>query len=179
MVGAQGGNKQHYADLLVECVPIIRRAARRAGARPEILDDIVQESLITLHGARQTFDPSRSFVAWLSVIAQRRAVDVLRRSGRIRSREVHAPTELEQHADPNADASRAWREAGRAEDLSRAIATLTPGQREAVENIAVKGRTLAEASVATGRTKGALKVNFHRALEALKQRLATGSGEHD
>ncbi len=171
MVAAQAGNKASYGRLLVECKPIIRRAAHRAGAPPELTDDIVQETLITLHSARQTYDPGRSFTAWLSVIARRRAIDLLRRAGRNRRREVHAPIELEQHADPSADASSAWRESGRAEDLSRAIAGLTPGQREAVELIAVEGRSLSEASAATGRTKGALKVNFHRALESLKQRI--------
>ena len=179
MVGAQAGNKQSYAKLLVECEPIIRRAARRTGARPDLVDDIVQETLITLHGARQTFDPSRSFTAWLSVIAQRRAIDVLRRSGRIGGREVHAPIELEQHADPAADASSGWRDASRAEDLAKALAGLTPGQREAVELIAVEGRSLSEASATTGRTKGALKVNFHRALESLKQRLGKDDGRDD
>ncbi len=179
MVGVQAGDKRSYATLLVACEPIIRRAGRRAGAPPDLLDDIVQEALITLHGARQTFDPSRSFTAWMSVIAQRRAIDVLRRSGRVRGREIHAPIEFEQHADPHADASSGWREAGRAEDLSRAIAGLTPGQREAVTLIAVEGRSLAEAATTTGRTKGALKVNFHRALEALKQRLGGGNIKDD
>ena len=171
MVDAQAGDKHRYAQLLVECEPVIRRSARRVGAHPDLADDIVQETLITLHGARHTFDPARSFVAWLSIIAQRRAIDVLRRGGRSRRQEVHAPTAFEQHADPTADASSGWRETARAEELSRAISSLTPGQREAVEAIAVDGLTLAQASAVTGRSKGALKVNFHRALAALRHRL--------
>ena len=179
MVDAQAGNKQSYAQLLVECEPVIRRAARRVGAHPDLADDIVQETLITLHGARQTFDPARSFTAWISVIAQRRAIDILRRGGRSRRQEVHSPAEYEQHADPNADAASGWRESARAEELARAISSLTPGQREAVQAIAVEGLTLAEASATTGRSKGALKVNFHRALSALKHRLGREEGRDD
>ena len=179
MVDAQAGDKQSYAQLLAECEPLIRRAARRVGAHPDLAEDIVQETLITLHGARQTFDPARSFTAWLSVIAQRRAIDILRKGGRSRHREVHSPIEFEQHADPAADASSGWRETGRAEELRQAIASLTPGQREAVEAIAVEGLTLAEASAMTGRSKGALKVNFHRALAALKRRLGPSGGQDD
>lgn len=52
-----------------------------------------------------------------------------------------------------------------------AIASLSPGQREAVERLAIREQTLAEASPESGRTIGALKVNFHRAIRALRERL--------
>ena len=171
MVDAQAGNKQSYAQLLVRCEPIIRRAAHRVRAHPDLADDIVQETLITLHAARQTFDPARSFTAWLNVIAQRRAIDVMRRVGRSRRQETYAPEAFAQHVDATADASSGWRENARAEELSQAVSNLTPGQQEAVHAIAIKGLSLAEAAATTGRSKGALKVNFHRALAALKQRL--------
>ena len=44
------------------------------------------------------------------------------------------------------------------------------GQREAVELLAVRQRSLAEAAEEAGKTKGALKVNLHRALKALRDR---------
>ena len=46
------------------------------------IDDVVQETLTTVHRARQTYDPSRSFAAWLRTIAQRRSIDGLRHHGR-------------------------------------------------------------------------------------------------
>lgn len=171
MAAAQDGDRVAYRELLRRCEPMIRRAARRAGLPPDLHDDAVQETLITLHNARQTYDPSRPFGAWLGTIAQRRAVDIMRRAGRNRRREVHAPAAYEGHVDPHADASGGWRESARAAELREAVAALTPGQREAVELIAVEGRSLAEASRASGRTTGALKVNFHRALAALRGRL--------
>jgi len=172
MRAAQGGDRRAYATLLRQCEPIIRRAAARAGVRGETMEDVVQETLLTLHDARQTYDPSRSFTAWLTVIAQRRGIDALRRGGRTARREVHAPLAYEQHADASADASRGWTDAGRARELTAAIAGLTPGQREAVEHLAIREESLAEASAATGKTTGALKVNLHRALKMLRARLA-------
>jgi RNA polymerase sigma factor (sigma-70 family) len=66
-----------------------------------MIDDIVQETLITVHRARQTYDPGRSFTAWLRAIAQRRAIDAPRSGNRTKSREVFAPLAYENHSDPN------------------------------------------------------------------------------
>ena len=173
MRASQDGDKRAYATLLRDCEPIIRRSARRAGIVGDRIEDVVQDTLVTLHNARHTFDPSRSFIAWLSVISQRRAVDVLRRTGRSERREVHAPLSYEQHTDPDANTARSWEEVERAKDLKTAIAELSAGQREAVEHLALREQSLAEASLATGKTTGALKVNFHRALKVLRQRLAS------
>ena len=82
MAAAQGGDKIAYETLLRDCISFIRQVARAQGVHPDGIDDVVQETLLTIHGARQTYDPSRSFTAWLGVIAQRRAIDGLRRVGR-------------------------------------------------------------------------------------------------
>jgi RNA polymerase sigma-70 factor (ECF subfamily) len=59
--------------------------------------------------------------------------------------------------------------------LREAIKTLPPGQREAVEQLGLKEHSLAEAAEVTGRNTGALKVNLHRALKTLRDRLHGGS----
>lgn len=179
MRAAQAGDKRAYAELLEACEPVIRRAARRVGLVDDRIEDAVQETLLTLHHARRTYDPARSFSAWLSVIAQRRAIDTLRRSGRNERREVHAPLAYEQHVDAEANAARGWEDAGRARELQAAIATLSASQREAVEHLALREQSLAEASVATGKTTGALKVNLHRALKALRTKLSGGADTSD
>src|SRR3569623_1031789 len=91
MASAQRGDRAAYEIVLRECVPVVRRIARARGADANVLDDGVQDVLITLRGARATFDPSRSFVAWLTAITQRRTIDVLRKQGRRGAREVYAP----------------------------------------------------------------------------------------
>ena len=171
MAAAQDGDKAAYARLLRDCEPVIRRAGRRAGVVDDRLEDVVQDTLLTLHNARQTYDPSRSFTAWLSVIAQRRAVDVLRRTGRTGRREVHAPIAYESEPDETVDGVRALETAGDVRELRDAIADLSPVQREAVERLAIREQSLTEASADTGRTTGALKVNLHRAIKTLRERL--------
>jgi RNA polymerase sigma-70 factor (ECF subfamily) len=140
----------------------------------DCIDDVVQETLITLHQARHTYDPSRSFVAWLSVLAQRRAVDVLRRQGRSRVREVHAPVAYENYATTERTAEQRLEDEAPRRTLREAVASLSIAQQEAVRHLAIDEKSLNEAAAATSRSKGALKVNLHRAIAALRVRLAGG-----
>ena len=171
MVDVQAGDRQAYAAVLRACEPLIRRVGRRAGLADDRLDEVLQETLLTLHRARHTFDPSRSFIAWLSVITQRRAIDVMRRHGRWARHEVYAPADYENHPDTSSNADRGFEQSGRVKILSTALESLPVAQREAVERLALREQSLAEASAETGKTTGALKVNFHRALKALRRRL--------
>src|SRR6202142_4015678 len=103
MAAAQTGDGAAYQALLRDSIPVIKSIARRRGVVADRIDDVVQDVLLTIHRARQTYDPSRSFTAWLSVIADRRAIDLLRRISRQDVREVHAPLAFEGHADHSAD----------------------------------------------------------------------------
>jgi len=54
--------------------------------------------------------------------------------------------------------------------LQAALSSLPPGQRQAIEALALRQLSLDEAAGVTGKTKGALKVNMHRALKSLRER---------
>src|SRR5258708_17376704 len=102
MAAAQAGDSAAYRMLLRDCIPVIKSVARRRRVDADRIDDVVQDVLLTIHRARHTYDPSRSFTAWLCVIAERRAIDLLRRTRRVDMREVHAPLAFESHADDEA-----------------------------------------------------------------------------
>jgi RNA polymerase sigma factor (sigma-70 family) len=179
MSAAQGGDAPAYQALLRDCVPVITASARRQGVSPDRVDDVVQEVLITIHRARATYDPSRPFLPWLRAIAQRRAIDGLRRHGRQAVREVHDPIAYETHAQEAAGADDVLDAKARARVLRASIATLPPGQRQAVERLGLQGQSLEEAAADTGRSKVALKVNLHRAIKALRGKLGGAEGEGD
>ncbi|MFC3650648.1 RNA polymerase sigma factor [Dyella humi] len=170
MGAAQAGDQRAYTRVLADSVALIRAVARRQGVAVDALDDVVQETLLTVHRVRHTFDPTRSYNAWLSAIAARRAIDVLRSHGRREHREVHDEFAFDTHADRD-DASAGAERHQEAQRLRKAIDTLPAGQREAVEQLGLKERSLAEAAERTGRNTGALKVNLHRALKTLRDRL--------
>ncbi len=174
MAAAQAGDRIAYEMLLRDCVPFIRGVARRTGVAPDRLDDVVQDVLLTIHRARQTYDPARSFDAWLRVIASRRSIDALRRSRRQGAREIHAPFAFEAHADETADPAAGLDHEDTAGRIGEALSTLPQRQREAVQRLVLEERSLAEAAVLTRRSKGSLKVNLHRALKALRLRVERG-----
>jgi RNA polymerase sigma factor (sigma-70 family) len=172
MVAAQAGDRAAYEALLRDCIPFIQRVARGQGVPSDFVDDVVQETLLTIHQARHTYDPSRSFTAWLRTIAQRRAIDGLRRGGRTRKREIHAPLAYESQSDPNGDPEEAAIQIDHTEALNFAVGKLSTRQREAVEHLALRGQSLAQAATATGKSAGSLRVNWHRALKTLRAQLS-------
>ncbi len=169
MAAAQAGDKAAYGRLLRECTPLIRRVVHR-GMQPDRVDDVVQDVLLTIHRARQTYDPTRSFSAWVVTIAQRRAIDLLRHRGRHDRREIHAPIEYENYAGVDFDHDRDVTLEQQGKVLQAALSSLPPGQRQAIEALALRQLSLDEAAGVTGKTKGALKVNMHRALKSLRER---------
>jgi len=169
MAAAQAGDSAAYQMLLRDCIPVIKGVARRRRVDADRIDDVVQDVLLTIHRARHTYDPSRSFTAWLCVIAERRSIDLLRRTRRVDMREVHAPLAFESHADDAAaDPLRGLAHADATSTVARALATLPARQREAVQLFVLEERSLADTSALTRRTRGSLKVNLHRALKALR-----------
>ena len=146
MAAAQAGDQAAYVALLRESTGVIEAVTRRRAVPADRIDDVVQDALLTIHWARQTCDPTRSFSAWLRVIAERRAVDFLRRIGRHTLREVHPPLAYERHAEqPNLWARRRSRTIG---CIRRSLL-----QPEAVQHLVLRDRSLAEAA-ATGRSQG-------------------------
>jgi len=138
MAAAQAGDKTAYETLLRDCVPLIRAIARRQGVGPDQVDDVVQEVLLTIHRARQTYDPNRSFTAWLRVIAERRAIDLLRQTGRRGARELHAPIAFENYVDETADPAGGLQHADDAGRVSQALAQLPPNIRTTLRQVAAK-----------------------------------------
>lgn len=170
MRAAQGGDAAAYRGLLRDCLPVVSAIARAQGVRGEAVDDVVQDTLMTVHRARASYDPGRPFLPWLRAITQRRAIDRLRRSGR-RPREVHDPLAYEAEADTGPAPGHGLEARERAAMLARAVAALPEGQRQAVEHLGLREMSLDETAALTGRSKGALKVNLHRALKALRNSL--------
>ncbi len=174
MAASQGGNRRAYQSLLRAAAPVAAASARRMGVPPDRVDDVVQDVLLTLHRARATYDPMRPFLPWLRAIARRRAIDVLRTHSRTAAREVADEHAYVNHPGAEPDADAGLDRAEQARLLADAIALLPPGQRQAVEVLALRERSLEEASGLTGRSKVALKVNLHRAIQALRARLVEG-----
>jgi RNA polymerase sigma-70 factor (ECF subfamily) len=165
MARAQDGDSDAYRRLLGAVTPYLRaRALARLGTT-DAAEDAVQDTLLTIHEARRSYDPSRPFGPWLAAIADRRIADRLRRRQRQR-RLTEAASGITHDSSPRQDKSVLDRRA-----LDAALAELPPQQAQAIRLLKLEERSLAEASAHTGQTVGALKVASHRALAALRRRL--------
>ena len=165
LAAAQRGDVEAYRRFLRAVTPFARALARRRIASPETAEDVVQESLLTLHRVRHTYEPGRPVKPWLSAIVARRSIDALRKHGRSGANEVHDPAAYETFADQPAKGM----EAGdAAKTLAGMMDALSPGQKEALELVKLKEMSLAEASAASGQSVSALKVNVHRAIKRLR-----------
>jgi RNA polymerase sigma-70 factor (ECF subfamily) len=165
MRSAQAGDQEAYASLLVMLTSVTRQfAAARVGRVPWI-DDIVQETLITIHGARRTYDPSRPFAPWFYAIASSRLIDVLRRERRVAGREVGSDVVPERAsvAEPDADLD--------VEAIRAAVASLPARQRSIVEGLKFHDESVRDVAGRLNMTESAVKVTAHRAYRALRRLL--------
>jgi RNA polymerase sigma-70 factor (ECF subfamily) len=173
MAAAQDGDGHAYRRLLSECAPFVRAVVRRSIPDPDRAEDVVQEALLTLHRVRHTYDPRRPFQPWLAAITSRRTIDAMRKRGRIGAHEASDDRAYETFADPVANKD--LNAVAASEEIASMLGSLSPAQRQAVELVKVRELSLAEASVVSGQSIGALKVNVHRALKAMRVKLQGGA----
>ncbi len=166
MARAQGGDRGAYRALLEGVAPYLRSLASRHFQNSGDIEDAVQDVLLTVHAIRHTYDPARPFGPWLTAIANRRIVDVLRRRGRTSGREVELDENHVTISDPRANLHE---EATDGQVLRRAIDQLPPGQREAIRMLKLRELSLSEASTESGMSVAALKVATHRGLKNLRK----------
>ena len=172
MRNAQAGDRQAYAQLLHEIIPLLRRAVRRQRGflKPPDVEDLVQEILLSLHEVRATYDPGRPFLPWLMAIARHRAADGARRyiSRSAHETVVERLPETFSTDDPN----RTGEVYGDPEALRLAMKELPRGQRHAIEMLKLREMSLKEAAAVSGMTVAALKVAVHRGINTLRKVLS-------
>lgn len=139
-----------------------------------MVEDIVQDALLTVHRVRHTYEPGRPVKPWLAAIVARRSIDALRKRGRVSRQEVNNPVAYETYADPQANREDV---ADTARSLARMTDSLSAGQKEALDLVKLKEMSLTEASAASGQSVASLKVNIHRAMKKLRMNLAKGPPE--
>lgn len=166
MRAAQAGDRAAYERLLREISPLIRALVRRHCSNHADIEEMVQDTLLTLHRVRHTYDPDRPFCPWLAAIAWRRSIDALRR--RIRVSKYETPEQGVYETFSDAAANSDLEGVRSAEEVENLLRLLPARQREALQSLKLKEMTLAEASVASGQSVAALKVNTHRALKRLR-----------
>ena len=156
MVRSQRGDKQCYASLLTECDRWLRRYFARK-INEAAVDDLVQETLMSLHRKRASFDPARAFLPWLAAIGRYRWVDSLRKV----YKHEHGELFEEMVADPQEESVTAK------VSLERLLDLIPERQSEVIALVKIEGLSIREAAAATGQSESLVKVNIHRGLKKM------------
>jgi RNA polymerase sigma-70 factor, ECF subfamily len=162
------GDAKVYAHCLSELSKLLRGFLRkRLASLPDEVEDLVQEVLIAIHNQRHTFDDAQPLTAWVHAIARFKMIDFLRRRG-VRGEQVDIDdvqdvlVASDEHAAN--DAKR---------DVMALLDELPPKLREAIHWVKIEGLSIAEASKKTGQSESLIKVNIHRGLKALAEKMRT------
>lgn len=169
MISAQQGDTIAYAELLTLLAATARQYARNRLGDVLWLDDVAQETLVTVDRARRTYDARRPFAPWFYAILNNRMIDVLRRERRFSTREVGADSLPE--VVSAAGSGRDWIADVDAGQIQAALDALPARQREVVRALKLRDESVKEVSERLGVSPSAVRVTAHRAYRALRRLL--------
>ena len=165
MLASHQGDREAYQKLLTEISYVIEDYLRIRFGPINVLEDCVQECLLALHKARNTYDPKRTFRPWMFTIVRHKTIDILRKTQRQVQIERALTQEQDEVTDPN--------QLTKLIDGIRVLNRLSPDHREAVALTKYAGYTVPEAAHWLGISESALKARLHRGLLAIRKQLET------
>jgi len=163
---AQDGDQAAYGRVLRAMLPAVRAYARRLIHDEALIEDVVQDALLTIHKLRHTYDPSRPMLPWIAAISSARSIDVLRKAGRSRRNEVSDEVALAEAVDSEAGA--AIEAIAVEREVGRLLGTLPPRQRMVVEMVKLREMSLDDAARESRMSVSAVKALLHRAFARLR-----------
>lgn len=182
MLAFAGGDEAAFDLLFDRWSGRLLRFLERMVRDPAVAEELLQESFLRVHRARNRYQPQARFSTWLYAIAANVARNELRRPFR---RSPHESTDAERDGSPlvlvsNAPASDEVVEARRrGEAVETALEGLPERQRSALWLSAVEGLSYAEVAVTLETTEKSVKALVHRARLALSQQMGLKETSHD
>jgi RNA polymerase sigma-70 factor (ECF subfamily) len=173
MARAQQGDQRAYEELLQLLARDARGFVGRRVGWVDWVEDVVQESLLTVHRARHTYDPARAFAPWFYAIVNSRLIDALRSRKRLAGREVGDAEALAARlAAPAAPGDRDV-----SEELARAVSNLPRVQRDVVSLLKYEDLSVREVAARLGMSEAAVKTTAHRGYKILRRTIGGALGE--
>jgi RNA polymerase sigma-70 factor (ECF subfamily) len=163
MLDGLDGDAAAHGALLCALVPLLHSFyRRRLRGTEEDVEDLVQETLISVHTRRASYDRNRPFTAWLYAVARYRMVDHYRR------RKLSVPiNDVDEMLIGDG-----FEEAVSARmDVDYLLRTLSPKQARAIRDTHLDGKSVAEAAAGAGIGESDVKVSVHRGLKAMASRI--------
>lgn len=171
MMESLKGDQRSYRLLLEESARMLSEYFRTRIYRQDLIEDLIQDTLLSIHRARSTYNPSLPYTNWMYSIAYRRYIDYVRKQSRIDRMELSGETILplianQEKEDPEDTIDR--------EAVLRAIKDLPERQKEIVRMLKIDGLSVKEAASILDMSETALKVAAHRAYKKIRAKLSGG-----
>jgi RNA polymerase sigma-70 factor, ECF subfamily len=163
----QRGDQRAAAALVERHSPSVARFAASLGGRDEV-DELVQDTFVRAFGSFDTFRAESSLRTWLFTICKRLWLD-RRRSERRRPDQAELG---EGDAVVAFDALDGLVASETARRVQKAVARLSPMQREVFTLRVAEGMPYGEVARVVGSTEGACRVHYHNAVKLIKECLA-------
>lgn len=149
------GPQDDFRSGLLALIPHLRAFARGLCGRPDLADDLVQETVMKAWVARERYEPGTNLKAWTFTILRNHFLNEIRRSSRMT--EMDEGTE---HPDLVAEASQ--EDAVHVSDLQSALYRLPEDRREALLLVGAGGFSYEEAAQVCGVPAGTIKSRVAR-----------------
>ena len=163
MLDGLEGDAAAQGALLRALVPLLRSFySRRLRTAGDDIEDLIQETLISIHTRRAAYDRERPFTPWLYAVARYRLIDYVRRRKISVSLEDAAPVLVDEDFVAAFQARM---------DVDALLSTLSAKQARAIRDTHVEGKSVAEAAAAAGIGESDVKVSVHRGLKLLAARI--------
>ena len=159
--------KADFKKELTEVIPHLRAFARGLCGRPDMADDLVQETMLKAWAAQNRFEPGTSMRAWTFVILRNAYLTEMRRN-RFRGEYDEGVAERILTAPAGQE------EPLHLSDMHRALLTLPAERREALLLVGAGGFSYEEAAEICGCAIGTVKSRVGRARAALTSMLEDG-----
>ncbi|WP_242090030.1 sigma-70 family RNA polymerase sigma factor [Curtobacterium sp. DN_7.5] len=171
MLAVAGGDQAAFTALHRRLRPIVERYVRHQLTDPTQAEEVVQDVFLELWTIAGRYDPSHSVIAWVRTIANRRAIDRVRKSVADRDRDLrigardHEPVDLASQERAESVLDRMA--------LRRAIVRLPPRQREAVVLRHLVGLSGPELAAELGLPLGTAKTRARDGVLTLRRTMAS------
>ncbi|MGE3769510.1 MAG: sigma-70 family RNA polymerase sigma factor [Bdellovibrionales bacterium] len=163
---ANGGDAGCYASFLRSITPILRLAVAKKVPVVDV-EDVLQETLISVHKARHTFDGNRPVMPWLFAIAHYRICDYLRKSY---TKGIGRTVDIAELSDVLADVTIVSPDD---ESISKLLENTSQRGRQILTLMHVEGFTAKETGAQLGMNESAVKVAAHRAMKKIREAFGT------
>ena len=158
------GDDSAFDALFKRYAPMLMRIMSRQMRQREDANELVQQTFLQLHRARNDFQLSRKLRPWLMTIAYNLKREYFRR----KMRRPEASLEFEPEEAPRSDPLAKRDDAVR---LRNALAKLPEGQREVIAMHWFKELSFPEVAKILGLSVSATKVRAHRGYKVLRKLL--------